>query len=353
LEISRESITMYREVKHQKLVKKVLDMTNIVRWGILGPGGIAHKFVRGLKWLPDAAVTAVGSRSLERAAAFAGQYDIPGIYGCYEDLARDPNVDIIYVATPHPAHKDNCLSCLRAGKAVLCEKPFTMNAPEAGEVIQVARGANLFLMEAMWTRYLPAVIKARELLADGAIGEVWQVRADFGFRSDLDPQGRLLNPLLGGGALLDVGIYPISFASMIFGPRPSAVASLPYIGPTGVDEQFSAVFGYEGGKLATLSAAIRTNTPQDAWIIGTEATLHLPEFWHAQSVRVLREGEAPQVFELPFESTGYNYEAAEAMRCLRAGKLESAIMPLDETLAIMQTMDSIRQTWGLKYPADE
>lgn len=323
-----------------------------VRWGILGPGQIAHSFVKGLTILPDAEIAAVGSRSLERAKEFAQQYHIAASYDSYEAVVNDPEVDIVYVATPHTLHRACTLLALKAGKAVLCEKPFTLNASEAQEVIQCAKKEKRFLMEAMWTRFLPAMVKVRELLQNHAIGEIRQVKADFGFRAEWDPQGRLLNPMLGGGALLDVGIYPTSFASMVFGLQPSQITSIPYIGETGVDEQYMALFGYPGGEIAALSGAVRTETPHDAWILGTNGYIKIPDFWHARSVILGVTGTSPEVFELPYLGTGYSYEAAEAMQCLRQGKLESAIMPLQETLDIMKTLDHIRKQWGLTYPSE-
>jgi predicted dehydrogenase len=324
-----------------------------VKWGILGPGAIAHSFIKGIQTLEDANVVAVGARNIEKATTFACRYDIPNVYGSYEELVNDPTIDIVYVATPHFLHKDCTLMCLKAGKAVLCEKPFTMNTKEAEEIINYAKGAKLFLMEAMWTRFLPAIGKVRELLKAEVIGEVRQVKADFGFCADWNPEGRLLNLNMGGGALLDVGVYPISFASMVFGAQPSQIKSMAHLGATGVDEQFMALFGYDNGKLASLSGAVRTDTPHDAWVIGTEGILQIPDFWHATSVILSVKDKPIEKFQLPFDATGYGYEAAEAMRCLRQGKLESDIMPLQESLSIMQTMDAMRKQWGLTYYKNE
>ncbi len=325
-------------------------MENKIKWGILGLGNIAHAFVEDLKFLTEAEVVAVGSRSDERATAFAQQYNIPNSYGCYEGVVQDPKVDVIYIATPHPSHEECAMLSLKAGKAVLCEKPFTVHAKETDELITCARENKIFLMEAMWSRFLPAIVKVREWLAKGVIGEIRQFKADFGFRCDWKPEGRLLNPKLAGGALLDVGVYPISFASMILGGRPARILSLAHLGITGVDEQFSAVFGYKAGKMALLSGAIRTETPKDAWIIGTEGVIHVPNFWRADSATLWLQGKQAEHYEMPLEGTGKSYEAAEVMRCLRAGKLESDIMPLDESLGIMKTMDIMRNQWGLLYP---
>ncbi len=325
-------------------------MKKIIKWGILGSGKIAHKFVNDLKRLEDAEVFAVGSRTIEKATAFSQEFGIPKKYGSFEELLKDADVQIIYVATPHHAHKEDVMMCLRAGKAVLCEKPFTINADETEEIIKYARESKLFLMEAMWTRFLPAIVKLRELLKSGIIGDIRQVKADFGFRCEWNPENRLLNPELGGGALLDVGIYVISFAAMIFGVSPSKISTMPYIGSTGIDEQFSATLGFDEGKMAILTGAVRTKTPQDAWVIGTEGYIHIPDFWHAKSIILYLQGKPAESFDMPFESLGYQYEASEAMNCLREGKLESDIMSLNETLTIMKIMDNIRNQWELKYP---
>jgi predicted dehydrogenase len=243
--------------------------------------------------------------------------------------------------------------CLRAGKAVLCEKPFAINAREAAEMIATARERKLFLMEAMWTRFLPSMARLRELLADNVIGEVRMLHADFGFRTNVNPQSRLFDPSLGGGGLMDVGVYCVSLASQLFG-KPDRVAGLAEIGTTGVDEQGAMLLGYPGGQLAMLSTAIRTSTPHEATIMGTEGMIRLaPAWWKGTDLTVTRNGQPPEALNLPFEGNGYNYEAAEAGRCLRAGKLESDVMPLDETLAIMQTLDQIRAPWGVRYPSDE
>ncbi len=324
-----------------------------IRWGILGTGNIAKQFARGLAVLPDADLAAVGSRSQAGADAFGDEFDVPRRHPSYAALANDPDVDVVYVATPHNLHRENSLLCLQADKAVLCEKPFAINAGEAEQVIALAREKRLFLMEAMWTRFLPALQQTRQLLAGGAIGDVRMLAADFGFRASFDPQGRLFDPHLGGGALLDVGIYPISLASLVFGAPPARVSSLAHLGQSGVDEQAAMIFGYDQGQLAVLSSATRTNTPQEAVISGTtgQIRIHTP-WWKASTLTLSVQGEEDQVLRLPFEGNGYNYEAVEVMDCLRGSKTESDVMPLDETLAIMRTLDQIRAQWGLSYPME-
>ncbi|MFN8560835.1 MAG: Gfo/Idh/MocA family oxidoreductase [Anaerolineae bacterium] len=227
-------------------------MTDKIRWGILGTGNIAHQFARGLTVVEDAELVAVGSRQQETADRFGDEFDVLRRHASYEALANDPGVDAIYVSTLHPYHKDNTLLCLNAGKAVLVEKPFAINAREAEQMIAAARSGGRFLMEAMWTRCTPVMVKVRELLAAGAVGEVRMISADFGFRGAMNPEGRWLNLAMGGGALLDVGIYPLSLASMIFG-APSQIASIGHLGETGADEQNAVLLGYDAGQIAILS----------------------------------------------------------------------------------------------------
>ena len=327
-------------------------MQKKTRWGILGPGTISQKFATGLKAVSDAEITAVGSRDLQRANAFADTFSIPHRHGNYTDLAHNPDVDVIYVATPHPFHKECAMLCLEAGKAVLCEKPLTVNAEQAEEMIACARKNNQFLMEAMWTRFLPVIVKVREWLADGAIGEPRLLTADKGSRQTLSTEtleGRLFNPELGGGGLLDVGVYTIALAYMVFG-APSMITSLAHIGETNVDEQASILLGYDAGQIANLFCAIRTETSKEARIIGTKGAIHIPEFWQATSATLIRTGRDPLHIEMPFIGNGYESQAIEVINCLREGKLESDVMPLDESLSIMKTMDTIRFQWGLKYP---
>ena len=327
-------------------------MSTKFRWGILGAGGIAKKFSIGVQALADHELIAVGSRTQEKADQFADQFNIPHRHASYEALVSDPEVDAIYVATPHPMHKENTLLCLAHGKHVLCEKPFTINAGEAQAIIDAARKHKLFLMEAMWTRFIPAVLEAKRLVDSGAIGEVRMINADFGYRAGFNPASRAFDPALGGGGLLDVGIYPLSLASMFLG-RPDRIASLADIGQTGVDEQSAFVLGYPGGQLATIYNAVRTNTPQEAIIMGTDGMIRIhPPFWIPKKLTLTQPGKGAQEMEIPFAANGYNYEAAEVANCVRAGKLESDVMPLDESLQLMETMDAIRAQWGMKYPME-
>ncbi len=327
-------------------------MTDTIRWGILGPGSIAHKFAKGLAVIDDAELAAIGSRSLERANTFADAYGADARYGSYEELANDKNVDVIYVATPHPFHREHTLLCLEAGKAVLCEKPISINAQTTKEMVVAAQEKKLFLMEAMWTRFLPTLEKARQWIADGRIGEVRLVKADFGFRVGWNPESRLLDPNLGGGSLLDVGVYTISLANMIFGSAPNQVTGAAHLGDTGVDEQAGMVLGYPGGGLAVLCSAVRTSTPQEAHIIGTEGSIHIPDFWHSTTASLMVANEVVDQIDAPFQGSGYEYEAMEVHRCLRAGELESPVMPLQESIEVMEAADRLRGQWGFALPME-
>lgn len=328
-------------------------MPSKIRWGILSTGNIARQFASGLALHPEAELVAVGSRTEASAAEFAAQFGVARHYASYTALAQDPDLDVIYVATPHNLHCENTLLCLQAGKAVLCEKPFAINAAQTQAMIAEARQRKLFLMDAIWTRFLPIMVKLRHLLADGAIGEVRQLQADFSFRTAFDPHSRLFDPALGGGALLDVGIYPLSLASMIFGP-PSEIRSLAQLGQTGVDEQSAMLLGYPQGELALISAATRTPGPQVAHILGTEGRIEIPRrWWMPERMTLIRPDHEPEEFHLPIEGNGYQYEAAAVHHSLQHGQLENAIIPLDETLSLMQTLDSIRAQWGLVYPMEQ
>jgi predicted dehydrogenase len=313
----------------------------VIRWGIIGTGGISATFAADLELTDSGTVVAVGSRRSESAEAFAERFGVPNRHASYEALVADPEIDAVYVGTPHPKHHPDALLALRAGKPVLVEKPFTMNAAEADELVATARAEGLFLMEAMWTRFLPHVVEIRRLLAEGALGEIVTVTADHGQWFAEDRGFRLFAPELGGGALLDLGIYPVSFASMVLG-EPERVVALSDPAFTGVDAQTSILLGHAGGAHAVLTCTLRAKSPTRAAIVGTDARIEIEGDFYAPVAFTLipRDGE-PQRFEPPEELRGLRHEADEVARCLGEGLLESPFMPLDETVAIMRTMDAV------------
>jgi predicted dehydrogenase len=337
-------------------------MTDPIRWGIVATGGIAASFVSDLALIDDAEVLAVASRSDDSAARFATVHDIPRPYGTWDALAADPDVDIVYVAGPHPAHHPAARLMLGAGKAVLCEKPITLNARQAEDLIAVAGEHHAFLAEAMWTRTIPAVRRAVELVAGGAIGEVTAVSADFSFVSAAGPEHRIRNRALGGGALLDLGVYPLALAYLFLG-TPDTVSASARLSPEGVDAGTGMLLGYRPGRddapawraesaYAALTCAFDTDGPGTATIAGTTGRIDIPrQFHHPRSFVVHRGGES-ELVDVPYEGHGLRFPAIEAMRCLRAGLIESPLLPHSSTLAVMATMDEIRGQIGVSYPGE-
>ncbi|MGA9762654.1 MAG: Gfo/Idh/MocA family oxidoreductase [Gaiellaceae bacterium] len=316
-------------------------MTEPLRWGLIGTGWIADSFATDLAFTGSGRAIAVGSRRIETANAFADRFDIPNRHASYEALVADPDVDVVYVATPHPMHHPNTLLALRAGKPVLVEKPFTMNAAEVRELVAAARAEKLFLMEAMWTRFLPHIVRIRQLIAEGALGEIVTVSADHGQWFAQDPAFRLFAPELGGGALLDLGVYPVSFASMLLG-APESIAAVVEPAFTGVDGQTSMLFGYASGAQAVLGCTSLAKSPTRAAIVGTEARIEIDGDFYTPSpfTLITRSGERTR-YDEPFQGRGMWYQADEVARCLREGLLESPLMPLDESISIMQTIDAV------------
>jgi predicted dehydrogenase len=326
------------------------DITPI-RWGILATGGIAATFTRDLALIPDAQVLAVGSRSMAAAQSFANTHSIPRAYGSWQALADDPDIDVVYVATPHSAHLAATRLCLAAGRAVLCEKPFTLDRASSVALVDLARSRGLFLMEAMWTRTIPAIRRMLELVADGAIGEVRHVSADFGISGAFPPEHRMRAASLGGGALLDLGVYPVTFAHLFLGP-PDHVRAWGSLFPEGTDENTAILLGYDNGAAATLYCGMSGETSQRAVVTGSKGRIEVPRlFYRPSGFTMVRNGEGEYV-DIPFTGNGMNHEAREVMRCLRAGALESPLVPLADTLAIMATLDDARGQLGISYPTD-
>jgi predicted dehydrogenase len=321
-----------------------------VRWGILATGSIAASFTEDLGQLPDAEVAAVGSRSAASAEAFAQRFGIPRAHGSWAELAADPGVDVVYVATPQNAHHTAVRECLLAGKAVLCEKPFTLSEAQAKPLVALARERGVFLMEAMWTYCNPVVRRMTELVRDGAIGEVRAVHADFGL-SGLAPGHRLLDPALGGGALLDLGVYPVSFAHLVLG-EPEEVAAWARL-EDGVDTNTGILLGYASGALAALSCSLVADTPLRAAVTGTRGRIEFPRgFFFAERFVLHRQGAEPEEFTGPAPGRTFVHQAAEVMRALRAGELESPLVPLEGSLAVMRTLDAVRDRIGLRFPGE-
>jgi predicted dehydrogenase len=316
-------------------------MSEPLRWGILSTGGIAHTFARDLQFTDDGVVVAVGSRSQSSADKFGDEFDVPRRYGSYRELVEDEGVDAIYVATPHPMHFADASLALEHGKPVLVEKALTMTGEEARDLVALARSKDLFLMEAMWTRFLPHIVALRKIISDGALGEIVTVEADHGKWFAKDPNFRLFAPELGGGALLDLGVYPVSFASMILG-TPERVVAMIDPAFTGVDGQTSMLFGYSSGAQAVLTCTSGARTATRACISGTEARIEIEGDFYAPTpfTVISKEGERER-FEFSTQGRGLHYEAQEVARCLREGLKESPSMPLDESVSIMETMDRV------------
>ena len=323
-----------------------------VRWGIIAPGKIAHDFAHDFQFVKYGELKAVASRSQDRADSFAAQYGIAKAYGSYAELYADKDIDAIYVATPHTFHHENTTDALNNDKAVLCEKPFAVNESEVKLMIDKATEKNCFLMEAMWTRFLPVTLKVREWIADGKIGEVRSVAADFGFYSTIDPESRIFNIDLAGGALLDVGVYPIAYAAMILGNEPEDIVTTVSMGETGVDEQNASILKYQNGATAIVQSAVRLRTPHKALICGTEGRIEVPTFWQATTATLSVNGQEPETYDAPHKVNGYEYEAMEVGRCMRKGLMESPTMPHSDSVGIIRIMDAIRSQWGLVYPND-
>ncbi len=320
-----------------------------VRWGILGPGGIAAQFAADLQHVEGAELAAVGSRSAATATAFAERFGFARAHGSYAELAADPDVDVVYVATPHAFHYDAALTCVEAGKSVLVEKPITLDLASAASLIQAARSNEVFLMEAMWMRLNPAIRKVAELVEDGTIGWVSAIHADFGLQGPFAADHRLRDPKLGGGALLDLGVYPINLVHLILG-TPASVQAWAHQTPEGVDENTGVLLGYQPGAVAALTCSINGASRNAASITGTDGRIDLPVGFFVPREFVLnRPDRDPETFEFPFEGNGYQFEAAEVQRCLLAGERESPLMTHATTLEIMGLLDTIRDEIGVAY----
>jgi predicted dehydrogenase len=312
-----------------------------LRWGIIGTGGIAHAFATDLRLTDEGEVAAVGSRTLDAANSFGEEFGIDRCYGSYEELVSDSEVDVVYVSTPHPFHHANARLALEHDKPVLVEKAFTMTGAEARDLVALARSRRLFLMEAMWTRFLPHAKAVREIVTSGELGDLVVLFADHGQWFARDAAFRLFAPELGGGAMLDLGVYPVSFASMIFGP-PERIAAMVDPTFTGVDGLASMIFGYANGAQAVLSCTSSARTATRASIVGTQARIEIEgSFYAPTSFSVISRDRQAREYSFTDEGRGLRHQAIEVARCLLAGELESPLMPLDETVEIMDTMEKV------------
>jgi predicted dehydrogenase len=330
-------------------------MADEIRWGILGCGRIARKFASDLQQVAGARLVAVGSRTRANAEAFAAEFPVPHIHDSYEALAADPELDVIYVASPHGQHHEHVMLCLNHRKAVLCEKAFAINAKQAADMVDLARNQRVFLMEALWTKFMPHFNLVMEMVKDGRLGQIRNVLVNFGFiPADPVPQ-RIYDPALGGGSLLDIGIYCVFIALSVLG-RPDEIDAVMTQAPTGVDEQIAANFKYSNGAIAQLFSSFSTNLPTEAEISGTHGRIRLTSRFYEPGTTVeFYPGRVDSRELIPFHKEpgfGYQFQARHVCDCLRMGLTESPVMRHSDSLLIMETLDRIRSAVGLHYQAD-
>lgn len=326
--------------------------TEPVRLGIIGTGRMAQSFAAALAHGSGLVLKTVVSRRQETAGQFAARFGADSACDAIERMLEDDAVELVYIASPHAMHFEHTMRSLEAGKHVLCEKPFAINADQAGRMIELARARNLFLMEAMWTRYIPAVVRLRELLAEGILGRISVMVAGGAFMPPFDPDNYLFRRELGGGVLLDAGVYLVSWASMLFG-APARVFATGQLGESGVDEHDAVLLEHDDGSVAHLYVSLRAKRSPEVLLVGENGSLRIhPPLFAPRAITVTLAGRDEETIALPFEGNGYQFEAEEAARCIRAGRTESASMPLDESLAIMATLDEIRRQIPLVYPME-
>lgn len=321
-----------------------------IRWGIMGTGKIAHGFARDFAAVQNAEIQAVASRDMQKAQEFAREFGIAKAYKSYEDLVADTEIDIIYIATPHTLHYSNTLLCLNKGKAVLCEKPLAVNYQQVKEMIDLARDKNLFLMEALWTYFLPAILQAKSWIDQGQIGKITLIQANFGFKTAFDPKSRLFDPNLAGGALLDIGIYPIALAILMAEGDPVEIKASASLGQSKVDEYDAILLSFKNGIRAQLSCSLVSYLRDDAFIYGTEGYIHIPDFWHAEKAFLYQSDQMIERFEDQRNTRGFNFETDEVNRMLAHNKTESSYMPWQQSIRLIQIMDEVRRQINLTYP---
>ena len=351
-----------------RVLRDFTSMNDVVRWGIVGTGSVAQLFAADLRFVRGAQLAAVGSRDAARARAFADSFGASRAHASYDAVINDSNVDVLYIATLNTLHRQHAIAGLEAGKAVLCEKPFTLNASEARDVVQVARRSGRFCMEAMWMRFAPAVRELQARIKQGEIGEVRQINASLGFHFSFNPVHRVFDPHVGGGTLLDLGVYPISLCDAILG-APTGVTSQATIGVSDVDEHATMTLTYANGATASIETSLRSFLPNDAVIVGTRGRLSVPApLYFPRAVASSSSARAPEdrstqpqrllrtltgiarigaaKLQAPIQGSGYQYQVQEVMRCLAEGRSESELMSLDDTVRVMETMDAVRAAWA-------
>jgi predicted dehydrogenase len=321
----------------------------MIRWGIIGLGKIAGKFCLDLKLVEGTKLFAVASRSQEKADAFASEHGASKAYGSYDQLIHDSDVDVVYVATPHVHHAEISIACLKAGKGVLCEKPFAMNTSQVQEMIMTASQNKVFLMEALWTRFFPSTQYVLELCSSGQIGNVRMVQADFGFSAEYDTTKRLFNKGLGGGALLDIGIYPVYLSYLLLG-YPQLINAQAHIGETGVDHSIAMMFKYPGDTHAILSSTLTANTQTAAWIYGSEGAIQMhSRFHHCEKVSIYKGQELIETLDFSYSGGGYQFEIEEVVACMREGRTESKRMSYKNSQDLINLLDQVREAVSLSY----
>ncbi|XPF94667.1 Gfo/Idh/MocA family protein [Colwellia sp. RE-S-Sl-9] len=324
-----------------------------VKWGIIGCGNIANQFAKSLAKINSGTLCAVASNTPNKAKTFAKQYGTDKYYSNYDDLVNDKNIDAIYIATPHNFHYENTKLCIAHNKHVLCEKPITINAKQLLKLTELAKAKNVFLMEAVWTRFLPAIEKLQSLITEGIIGEIDTLKAHFSITGNFAPSHRLMNKDLAGGALLDLGIYPITFAHLVFGKHPEKIKSSAVIGETGIDESSFYLFEYKNGQRAVLSSSMKDHSPTEAIICGSKGYIRVPHFLGAREIHIHLPEQNTRVINFPrSEDENFVYEIEHANKCISANLTQSPTLPLSDSLAIIQTMDTLREQWGLVYKED-
>lgn len=324
--------------------------TGKIRWGIAGPGNIARKFAVAAKNTDCAELVAVASRSSDRAHSFAEKYDIDNFFGSYEEMAKSDLVDAVYIATPHPFHKECAEFFLDSGKHVLCEKPMCINAFQEKSLCETAKRNKVFLMEAMWTRFLPAINMAKEIAHSGKIGDVMGIEADFCYRLTPEEEPKIFTPDMAGGSLLDVGIYLLHFTAHFFGTEPESITAVSNIN-YGVDCHTNIILKYKDGQMANLTSATTLHKPENAYIYGTKGHIYVPDFYTASKIYVCT-AKGEKLVEAPFKGNGFEEEIIECCNCINAGKTQSDVLPHSESVAIAEQMDEIRRQIGVRYPFD-